>query len=274
MIWVRGQIVADEALQVSVLDRTFEHGLGLFETCRTWNSHPTLLPRHLRRLRRSAAELDLALDPANLPDSQAVRDLLVADGREGDAVLRITLSGGVSASRAGSLWMRSFPLPEPIGGEGITLGPTSMARGVPLAGHKTLNYWQNRLMFEDARGKGCDESLSISPDGIVWEGSRSNIFVVIDGELLTPPCDGRVLPGIMRALVLEQAVRLGLNVRETPLRLVDPSFRPQEVFLTNSVRGIMPVGQWGAARYPAPGPIARRLWDEILPWLESGGTRP
>ncbi len=128
-----------------------------------------------------------------------------------------------------------------------------MARGVPLAGHKTLNYWQNRLMFDDAHGKGCDESLSISPDGIVWEGSRSNIFVVIDGELLTPPCDGRVLPGIMRALVLEQAVRLGLNVRETPLRLVDPSFRPQEVFLTNSVRGIMPVGRWGDARYPRPG---------------------
>jgi branched-subunit amino acid aminotransferase/4-amino-4-deoxychorismate lyase len=274
MIWVRGQILADDALQISVLDRTFEHGLGLFETCRTWNSHPTLLPRHLRRLRRSAAELDLALDPANLPDSQAVRDLLIADGREGDAVLRITLSGGVSASSAGALWMRSFPLPQPIGGEGITLGPTSMAQGVPLAGHKTLNYWQNRLMFDDARGKGCDESLTISADGIVWEGSRSNIFVVIDGELLTPPCDGRVLPGIMRAVVLEQAVQLGLNVRETPLRLVDPSFRPREVFLTNSVRGIMPVGQWGAARYPTPGTIARRLWDEILPWLESGGTRP
>ncbi len=99
MIWVRGQLVADDALQVSVLDRTFEHGLGLFETFRTWNRHPTLLPRHLRRLRRSAAELDLALDPASLPDSQAVRDLLNADGREGDAVLRITLSGGLSASR-------------------------------------------------------------------------------------------------------------------------------------------------------------------------------
>ena len=169
--------------------------------------------------------------------------------------------------------MRSFPLPDPVGLGGIILGAGGPAPGDPLAGHKTLNYWHNRLMFEDARDKGFDESLSISPDGIVWEGSRSNFFVVIDGELLTPPCDGRVLPGIMRALILEQAIRLGLNVRETPLRLVDPSFRPQEVFLTNSVRGIMPVGQWGAARYPVPGPIARRLWDEILPWLESGGTR-
>src|SRR5260370_30341807 len=99
MTWVKGQIVADDALQVSVLDRTFEHGLGLFETCRTWNGHPTLLPRHLRRLRRSAAELDLALDPADLPDSRAVRDLVNADGREGDAVLRIPLSGGLAPSR-------------------------------------------------------------------------------------------------------------------------------------------------------------------------------
>jgi branched-subunit amino acid aminotransferase/4-amino-4-deoxychorismate lyase len=201
-----------------------------------------------------------------------VRDLLNADGRDGDAVLRITLSGGLSTTCAGALWMRSLPLPEPVGEAGITLGQAGTARRDPLAGHKTLNYWHNRLMFEAAREEGFDECLSISSDGVVWEGSRSNIFVVIDGELLTPPCNGRVLPGIMRGLILEQAVRLSMNVRETTLRLADPSFRPQEVFLSNSVRGIMPVVRWGEAQYPAPGPNARRLWDEILPWLESGGT--
>jgi branched-chain amino acid aminotransferase/4-amino-4-deoxychorismate lyase len=49
-------------------------------------------------------------------------------------------------------------------------------------------------------------------------------------------------------------------------------FRPEEVFLTNSVRGIVPVRQWGDARFPAPGPLTRRLWDAIRSWLESGGT--
>ncbi len=76
MIWVRGQIVADEAVTISVLDRTFEHGLGLFETFRTWNGHPTLLPRHLDRLTCSAGELGLPLDRADLPDPTAVADLL------------------------------------------------------------------------------------------------------------------------------------------------------------------------------------------------------
>ena len=76
----------------------------------------------------------------------------------------------------------------------------------------------------------------------------------------------------MRGLILERAGRLDLDVRETPLSLFDRLFQPDEVFLSNSVRGIMAVGRWGEARFPAPGPVTRRLWEDILPWLESGGT--
>jgi branched-subunit amino acid aminotransferase/4-amino-4-deoxychorismate lyase len=256
---------------INVLDRTFEHGLGLFETLRTWNGHPTLLSRHLDRLTRSSTELGLPLDRAALPDQQAVQALLEADRREGDAMLRITLSGGFSESHGGAVWMRSFPLPPSVREGGVVLGPAHPARFGLLAGHKTLNYWSNRLMFESARSGGFDECVTISPDGYIWEGSRSNLFVVMEGQLLTPPCDGRVLPGIMRGLILERATRIGLDARETPLGLLDPLLRPEEIFLSNSARGIMPVGQWGEARYPAPGPITRRLWDDILPWLESGG---
>jgi branched-subunit amino acid aminotransferase/4-amino-4-deoxychorismate lyase len=274
MIWVRGRIVGDDELRVSVLDRTFEHGLGLFETFRTWKGHPTLLPRHLDRLGRSANELGLPLERLSVPDGEAVRSLLLADGRQGDAMLRITLSGGLTGSHGSTLWMRSFPLPPPVREGGIVLGPAWPSRVDPLAGYKTLNYWPNRLMFEDARAKEFDECVTITPDGNLWEGSRSNLFVVVGGELLTPPCGGAggVLPGVMRALILERAARIGLEAREMPLGLFDRLFRPEEVFLSNSVRGIMPVGRWGEARYPAPGPITLRLWDEILPWLESGGT--
>ena len=108
MIWVRGRIVPDDALAISVLDRTFEHGLGLFETLRTWSGQPTLLPRHLDRLTRSAAELGLPYDREALPDREAVRALLAADGRAADAMLRITLSGGTSESSGSTLWMRSL----------------------------------------------------------------------------------------------------------------------------------------------------------------------
>lgn len=272
MIWTRGEIVADDELRVSVLDRTFEHGLGLFETFRTWNGHPTLLRRHLDRLSRSARELGLPLDPDQLPDSGAVNALLGAEGREGDARLRITLSGGLSESHGATLWMRASALPPPTPVEGISLGRAWPVRTDALVGHKTLNYWPNRLMLEAARQEGFDECVTISAEGHLWEGSMSSLFAVVDGQVLTPPCATRALPGIMRALILERGPRLGLEVRETTLGLFDRLFRPEEVFLTNSVRGIMSVGRWGEARFPVPGPVARRLWDDIRPWLESGGT--
>jgi branched-subunit amino acid aminotransferase/4-amino-4-deoxychorismate lyase len=272
MIWVHGQIVADDALLISVLDRTFEHGLGLFETFRTWNGHPTLLPRHLDRLRRSARELGLPLEESALPDHAAIGALLQADARQGDAMLRVTLSGGLSESSGGTLWMRSFPLPPPAVAEGVILGPTGPARVDSLAGHKTLNYWPNRILYESARSAGFDECLMISPDGSLLEGSRSNLLVVIGGQVVTPPYAGRVLPGIMRGVILERAERLGMDAREEALGIFDPLFLPDEVFLSNSVRGIMPVGRWGGARFPAPGPVTQRLWDDLLPWLESGGS--
>lgn len=272
MIWVHGRIVADDALTISVLDRTFEHGLGLFETLRTWNGHPTLLPRHLERLTHSAATLGIPLDPGALPAEDDVRSLALAEGREGDAMFRLTLSGGMSRAHGSTLWMRSFSLPPSVGEAGVVLGPARPARGDLLTHHKTLNYWPNRLMYEQARGEGFDECLTISPDGNIWEGSRSNLFVVEGNQLLTPPSSGPVLPGIMRELILEVAARLGLDVQEAPLGLFDRLFRPEEVFLSNSVREIMPVSAWGDARFPAPGPVTRRLWDEVRRRLESGGT--
>jgi branched-chain amino acid aminotransferase len=273
MIWVRGQMVPDEALAISVLDRTFEHGLGLFETLRTWNGHPTLLPRHLDRLTRSALALELPLDPSALPEARDVRALLDADGRSGDAVVRITLSGGISKTHGSTLWMRSFPLPQ-LSDQGAVLGPVRPARADSLAAFKTLCYWPNRLMEEEARQGGFDECVTISPDGLLWEASRSNLFMVSAGEVLTPPCTGRILPGIMRGLILERGAKMGLEVREAPLGLLDRLLRPDEVFLSNAVRGIVPVRQWGEACYPAPGPVTRQLWTEISSWLESGGTAP
>src|SRR5271167_3267584 len=120
MIWVRGGFLPDLALRVSALDRVFEHGLGLFETFRTWNGHPTLLDRHLERIERSAGELGLALDPRQLPDAQAVRELIAAHesslGMGQDGRLRLTLSGGLSTTPpSGSvLWMTVAPLPPPL----------------------------------------------------------------------------------------------------------------------------------------------------------------
>jgi branched-chain amino acid aminotransferase len=281
MIWVAGRIVPDDELKVSVLDRTFEHGLGLFETLRTWDGRAVLLGRHLDRLRHSAAELGLPLDPAALPDADAVAGLLRADHVEGDALLRITLTGGLSNSGSSTLWMRSAPLPAPMGHEGATVafGFWDASWSDQLSRHKTLNYWLRRMASEGGRQAGFDEVLSWTPDGSHWEGTRTNLFIIREDELITPTTAGPIVPGVMRAVVLEHAADLPLTVAEdgeiTDLTLM----AADEIFLTNAVRGIIPVartsvlsGQGGIRwKGDAPGPWTQRLSILISDRLKDGG---
>ncbi len=271
MIWTKDGIVPDDALAVSVRDRTFEHGLGLFETLRTWNGRPSLLPRHLDRLVRSARALGLAIEDVSLPSPADVAALLAADARQGDAMLRITLTGGTSAAGGATLWMRSAPLPTSSHKNGVRLGTTGPARSDPLAAHKTLNYWPYRLLAEKAAAEACDEALLLDPKGRVLEGTRTNVFFVVRGALVTPPADGRILPGVMRGLVIERARDLGIPVNEKTLA---PAARPDEVFLTNAVRGALPVARWGEAEFPAPGMVTERLWTDARRWLEADDSAP
>jgi branched-subunit amino acid aminotransferase/4-amino-4-deoxychorismate lyase len=285
MIWVGGRVVPDDELRISVLDRTFEHGLGLFETFRTWDGHPTLLPRHLERMTQSALALGLPLDPAALPNADAVAALLEADRVKGDALLRITLSGGLSESGGSTVWMRSGPLPAPPpdGGIAIAAGRLVLAGDDPLTRHKTLNYWPRRLAFEEARRRGFDEVLARTPDGRFCEGSRTNLFLIEGETLRAPSRAGPILPGVMRGLVLEQARRLPLSIDVDAEVSWSRLGRAEEVFLTNSVRGILPVARAGdlgphprlpGFTWSAPGPWTQRLWGEISDWLRQGGTRP
>jgi branched-chain amino acid aminotransferase/4-amino-4-deoxychorismate lyase len=277
MIWSRGQLVPDESLRISVLDRTFEHGLGLFETLRTWDGHATLLERHLDRMVRSAAALGLHFDLHDLPDEAAVIRLLRAGKPTdaGDGRLRIILSGGLAASGSGpALWMTAGPVPPPPTQGGVRILRSILADPAdPLARHKTLNYWRRRIEQERAAPEGADEILCVTPDGLICEGTRSNLFLVQDGALMTPGIDGPLLDGIMRRVVIERARVLGIEVVEgpVPLEAIDAT---AEAFLTNSVRGMLPVARLLHARWPVPGPLTRRLWDTLRPWLGSGGMMP
>ena len=280
MIWVRGKVVPHQAVQVSVLDRTFEHGLGLFETFRTWNGHPVLLDRHLERMRRSARELDLPLDCDAFPDVRSVSDLIEAN-RDSlapgeDAGIRLTLSGGVPTTPPLSsvLWMTAKPLPTPIhtSGSVITLS-MQVATDDPLTRHKTLNYWRNRIAQAQAIAAGSDDVLRLTPDGLICETCRANVFIVDGRSLITPGLDGPLLPGVMRGVVVERARRLGIPVEERSLPLEQLS-TADEAFMTNSLCGMLPIARLMDRELPAPGPLTRQLWDDTLTWLQSGGTTP
>ncbi|MBY0396445.1 MAG: aminotransferase class IV, partial [Thermoleophilia bacterium] len=237
MIWVDGEVVADDALAISALDRAFEHGLGLFETLRTWGGRAPLLNRHLVRLARSAEALGLAFDPGRLPTPDAVARLLDAQGEGGNRVLRITLSGGIGPGVPGRVWMRALPLPAPTpsGGLAIDVGAWRVFPDDPMARHKTLNYWSRRLAHERARSLGYDEAISDSgADGarLVWEGSRTSLFAVRDDRLLTPTTAGPIVPGVLRALVVETAEALGLEVIDDGTLSLPALTLADEVFLT------------------------------------------
>jgi branched-chain amino acid aminotransferase len=280
LIWYRGQLIADDALQISALDRSFEHGLGLFETFRTWNGHPTLLDRHLNRIVRSARDLRLHLDPAHLPDARAVVDLIEANRASPpsgeDVRLRITLSGGRASALASesTLWMTTGAVPPAAFDSGVSIAFTrQVTDDDPLARYKTLNYWRKRITQLKAEACQTDDMLFLTPAGHICETSRSNIFLVENGRLSTPGADGPLLPGVMRLVVVEHAERMGLDMVCGPI----PRERiatADEAFLTNSLRGMLPIARLLDRDLPAPGPLTRRLWYETRAWLESGATEP
>jgi branched-subunit amino acid aminotransferase/4-amino-4-deoxychorismate lyase len=140
-----------------------------------------------------------------------------------------------------------------------------------LARHKTLNYWRRRIEQARAAEEGADEVLCVTPDKSICEGTRSNVFLVRDGDLITPAADGPLLNGVMRKVVIERAGSCGIRVIEGSVTLAATG-SCDEAFLTNSVRGMLPVARLLSADLPAPGPVSQRLWDHILPWLNSGGT--
>ena len=285
MIWVAGEIIPADSLLIPAHDHTFEHGLGLFETFRTWNQRATTLPLQLERLIHSSQALGLPQPlPDDLPDQAAVNELLQANGHSSDRLLRLTMSAGSPRTRP-VIWLQDRPLPSATRAGGAKIRASwHIEPNDLLHGHKTLNYWRRRLIFEKAQHEGLDEDLALhGADEAATEGTRTNIFLIRGNTLKTPGAFGGLLPGIMRRLVLDQAgqfpsLEIETSVSALPL---DEIANADEVFLTNSVRGMVPVGScvFGRSglvretRLPAPGPITTMLWEQVhLQLLNRGVT--
>lgn len=249
MIWTDGQLIPADQLSIPLGDRLCEHGLGLFETFRTWDGRAPLLDRHLARLRTSALALGIDLDPASLPDHAAVERLVMAHELP-DALIRLTVSAGRPPLLHPVVWLTAGPLPPPTAWSGwrVVDAPWPVAIDDRLARHKTLNYWAKRMAHEYALSLGADEAIIRSPDGRIWEGSRTSLFVRQDRLLLTPPATGPIVAGVLRQVVIELADASGYVVREG--EITDATIRAaDEVFLTNSVRGLITVVEWSGRDY-------------------------
>ncbi len=232
-----GQLLPAAQAKVSALCDGFLFGHGAFETVRTHRGRPLLFAAHHARLAAACTALDLVA-PAPAPELADRVTRLLAAVRMPDAAVKIVRYRELTRT-AELITARTVPYSAPDYLRGFRVMTLRQGeRDGRLTGLKTLNYLENRLARQTARAAGFDEALFVTPAGRVLEGSGSSVFIVKDGHAHTPPLSSGVLPGVARARVL--ALIGPERAHETPFTL-DELLAADEVFLTNSLMGVMPV---------------------------------
>lgn len=248
-LYLNGDLVSIHEATVSVSNPSFLHGVGLFETLRTYKGKPFRLAEHIERLERSAARLNMPIGDAAEKIPAAVQQVLEAN-KLASARVRITVTppGNTDEPHQVTLLVRAEETrgyPAELYERGMTVCIVSQYRQSkldPLAGHKTTSYFPKLVALRDAQDRQCGEGLWFTPDNFLAEGCMSNVFIVSDGCLKTPPVDTPILPGITRATVIELAKQEGIAVEQTDCTIED-LLKADEVFLTNSVMEVMPVSR-------------------------------
>lgn len=282
LIWINGRRTDPEGPHVSAFDRGYMRADGLFETLRSYDGVAGCLERHIARLRRGAAVLGIPV-PDDAGAMVAAAATAAAEAGWADAAVRLSLSRGVGDL---SMVPRSDVQPTVV----ITATPLSVAamaahyeKGIALhvasgtrneqsvtCGVKTLGYAEAVIAFNAAIAAGFDEALFLDTEGHVSEATTANVFAVRDGGLHTPPLTCGILAGITRELVLEIARREKIPVAERVMQLED-LHGATEVFVTSSIREVMPVTRVGAEAIGtgAPGPVYRRLHELFAPAIRA-----
>ncbi|MEZ5318633.1 MAG: aminotransferase class IV [Vicinamibacterales bacterium] len=272
-VFVNGRITDARDAVVSIFDHGFLYGEGVYETLRTYGRRPFLFGPHVHRLRQSAALM--ALDVPFTDDSlQADVDrTLAAHGGVAEAYIRILLTRGVgelSYSPAACpvpgvvIIVKDFPgQPERTFTEGIGVALVSVRRNHPETLNpriKSNNLLNNALAMQEALRRGAEEALMQNLAGEVVECAQANVFVVRGGEVITPPVDAGLLPGITRECVLTLAREAGYACREARLT-PDDVFAADEAFITGTTREVTPVVRVDDRPIGGgvPGPVTRTL---------------
>jgi len=274
LVYINGEIVSRDKAQIPVFDRGLLYGYGLFETMRSYNGHVFYLDRHIARLVNSAGVLGIreALEPQKL--ETGVLRTLKANGLD-DARIRLTVTAGegsrglalpVSGKLTIIITVEELVLPSPeMYAKGLRTSVVSIRRNnrSPLCCMKTLGYLENLLAHAEAVDAGSDEAILLNVDEEVAECSASNIFIVEDGEIITPPIEAGILPGITRRVVIDLASSLGIKVAEEAVT-VERLLNAEEVFITNSVIEIMPIASVDGrtVRAGSRGKVTERLAEE------------
>lgn len=276
---IDGVIGPPEQARISIFDRGFLFGDGVFEVLRTWDEQLVDLDSHLDRLYSAANTLGIkTLDRERLVE--AVRRTHANSG-PGEKRVRIVITRGAGPllARVEALGPgRTIVIIEPLPAQPPEISLATVDWPLPrrqTPGIKTLAYLEHIIARDLAIAAGADEALRLGPEGEVLECATSNIFAVLSGNVITPPLAG-VLPGITRARVLEACAGLAVTGMEARLTL-DELRGADELFVTSALRGVVPVTCLdGDARRTGPvtGRIARAVHARLGERSVGGSTAP
>lgn len=267
--WRDGRLVPDPEAEVTRC-RGFTHGLGVFETMLGVRGNLLAADLHFRRLaegcrrmgmeepdaRSWISEMESRLDPQSV---QRVRlqvscgpgGLRSLDGGEPVVLLEISAAAGIPTALS------------------LVLAPWPRNERSPLAAIKSCSYAGNLLALDFARRQGADEAVFANTRGELCEAATANVFLVLDGTVVTPGLESGCLPGTARERVIAMARGLGMEVREEAVG-IGSCAEADEVFLTSATRGVVAACRFESVDLP-PGPVTRRLRKAVVDaWW--GGT--
>lgn len=263
-VWINGKIVPETEARVGVRDAGLLHGVGVFTTLIARNGRPIRLASHVARLRASCEHFHIPHEPDDAALVNAVHELL-QHASLADARIRITVTRGEPDDQ-GDLRPNLFisaapfqPYPPPFYERGMTVAVCDTQKLNPFdtqAGHKTLDYLSRFTALREAQSRGANEALWFNVFNFLQSGSISNVFIVKNHTLITPPTNSEldeptvksqtkydrsnVLPGVTRQAVIEAAIESGVAVHRRGID-INEVLDADEIFLTNSVMGVMPV---------------------------------
>lgn len=254
MVWLNGEFLDFASARVSVEDRGFQFGDGVYETIRAYHGKPFALDEHIARLLKSAAAIELELPLTAEGFKEIVQQLIARSGLK-EAEIYMQVTRGVArrlhlfpANVSPTIVMTVRPvrhIPSEFREGGIVVKTVPDERWA-RCDIKSICLLPNVLAKERAHREGADEAFFVR-DGLVMEGTSSNVFMVREGEVVTPPADHRILAGVTRRFVLEIARARGYATRERDIPLEELKAAP-EVFITSTVMEMLAVVQIDGVR--------------------------
>ncbi|OGD27017.1 MAG: branched-chain-amino-acid transaminase [Candidatus Aminicenantes bacterium RBG_13_63_10] len=284
-IYLNGEFVGRDKARVSVFDQGILFGDGVFEGIRAYNSRVFKCAEHVDRLFQGAKALCLDIPMDKAQTIQIVTETCRVNGVR-DGYIRLVVTRGI-----GDLGLLPLPAPAPTvfciaasltlysmetyekGMQVITAARRRNTAGCLDPQVKSLNYLNNILAKLEAHHAGAQEALMLNGEGLVTECAGDNVFIIKDGEILTPPVHLGILNGITRRTVIRLARDMGMSVRETEFTLFNV-YGADECFLTGTAAEVAPVrlvdhriiGNGG------PGPVTRKIGSAFREYAQSHGT--